>query len=199
MSDDDQQRQPSAVLAEQLGEGNEEAASLLYQRFGPWLQQAVDRKIGSRLRRRIDAEDIMQSAFWSFLRRTADGQYDFEHSGALCRMLLTIAENKIRKAADFHQRERRCVDREHGSNIDVLQLDDHDWQRAASDLADTIDEIAHIVDALDPRDAEFFRRRYFLGHSAGRISAETGWSLATVKRVLNYTAARVRQRVEGRL
>jgi len=196
--DDDHERQPSATLAEQLRDESGEAATLLFQRFGLWLQKAVDRKIGGRLRRRVDADDILQSAFWSFFRRTADGQYDFEHSGALCRMLLTIAENKIRKTAGFHRRARRDIEREQPGAVETVKLSDRQWQRAARELADTIDEIACIVDSLDPRDAEFFRRRYFLGHSLGKIAADTGWSLATVKRVVSRVTARVRERVECR-
>ena len=141
----------------------------------------------------------MQSAFWSFFRRTADGQYDFEHSGALCRMLLKIAENKIHKAADHHRRLRRSIDCEQSMDAGQLQLSDHDFQQAAHELAETIDEIAQIVDALEPRDAEFFRRKHFLGHSAGKIAAETGWSVATVKRVLNRVTERVKDRVRSRI
>lgn len=199
MLDEGTSRPPSAALTGKLQEGDDVAATLLFQRFGPWLQKAVDQKIGGRLRRRVDADDIMQSAFWSFFRRTADGQYDFEHSGALCRMLLKIAENKIRKAADHHRRLRRNVERERSMDSGELQLSDHDFQQAALDLAETIDEIACIVDELEPRDAEFFRRKHFLGHSAGKIAAETGWSVATVKRVLSRSTERVRQRVNSRI
>ncbi len=201
MSDNDHQRMPSAALAGQLQDGSNDAATLLFDRFGPWLQKAVDHKIGARLRRRIDTDDILQSAFWSFFRRTTDGQYNFEHSGALCRMLLTIAENKIRKAADFHHRQRRDVDREQSMNHgdSPPMTDDRQWQQAAFELAETIDEIAEIVDGLEPRDAEFFRRKFFLGHSSGKIAAETGWSLATVKRVLRRVTDRVRAQVKTRL
>ena len=199
MLNEEPPRLSSTVLTGKLKDGDDVAATLLFQRFGPWLQKAVDQKIGGRLRRRVDADDILQSAFWSFFRRTADGQYDFEHSGALCRMLLKIAENKIRKAADHHRRLRRSIGREQCMDAGELQLSDQDFQQAAHELAETIDEIACIIDQLEPRDAEFFRRKHFLGHSAGRIAAETGWSLATVKRVLSRTTERVRERVNSRI
>ncbi len=199
MSQQEDPRVPSSTLTDKLKEGDDAAATLLFQRFGPWLQKAVDRKIGARLRRRVDTDDIMQSAFWSFFRRTSDGQYAFEHSGALCRMLLKIAENKIRKAADYHHRQRRDVDRELAADAAELQISDRQWQDAALQLADSIDEIAGIIDELEPRDAEFFRLKHFQGHSIGKIAAETGWSVATVKRVLNRVTQRVRQRVESRI
>ena len=185
-------------LVDKVRNGDELAAEALFQRFGPWLQQAIDRKIGGRLRCRVDAEDIMQSAFWSFFRRTAEGQYEYDHSGALCRLLLTIAENKIRKKIDYHTRQRRDVRREAAVSPADLEISDGAWEATAEDLAATIDEVAHIVDQLPARDAEFFRQRYFLGHSAGQIAAETGWSLATVKRVLKRVTSRVREQIDDR-
>jgi len=190
----DENRKPSSTeLASRLRAGDNGAADALVERFEPWLRRIVERKIGPRLRRRVDAEDIMQSAFWSFCRRTSDGQYEFEHSGALCRLLLTITDNKIRRVGTHHMRQCRSVAREDTVDVANLELSDDRWQEEASDL---IEDVAYIVDQLAPRDAEFFRRRYFLGHSAGQISAETGWSLATVKRVLKRTVEDIRARTQ---
>ena len=199
MTDDGNSSTSGPALAGRMRAGDNEAANAVVEWFGPWLRRAVDRKIGARLRRRVDADDILQSAFWSFIWRTSDGQYNFDHTGALCQMLLRIAENKIRKAAERHTRECRDFRQEVYIDFDTVahELTDGEWERTARDVADVIDVAAEVIDRLEPRDAEFFRRRYILGESASQISIETGWSLTTVKRVLKGSVDEIRDLVQN--
>jgi hypothetical protein len=87
--------------------GDDEAARFIFQRFRPRLLGEIERRIGTYLGRRLDQEDILQSAFCSFFRRAKDGQYQFDHFNALCQPLLTIAENKTRAAANLTHDARR--------------------------------------------------------------------------------------------
>jgi RNA polymerase sigma factor (sigma-70 family) len=175
---------------------DDEAARLLVERLRPRLLREIDRQVGNYLRRRIDQEDILQSTFCSFFRRARDGQYQFDHSMALCRMLQTIAENKIRKAAVFHTRHCRDVRQESGTAVDELELGDGVWQQEQTQVQAMIERIGLVVDRLPQRDAEFFRRRYVEGHTVGKISVDTGWSVSTVRRVLSAVRWKIQDSTE---
>jgi len=54
-------------------------------------------RISARLRRRLDAEDVVQSAMGSFFRRANDGAYELARTDDLWPLLATITINKLRK------------------------------------------------------------------------------------------------------
>ncbi len=187
----------AAIGRDWMNWDDDEAARIVVERFRPRLLREIERRIGAYLARRLDKEDILQSAFCSFFRRAKDGQYQFDHSNALCLLLLTIAENKIRRAAAYHTRLCRDVRREAGVTVAELDLSDRVAEQELACVEDIVERIAEIVDGLPARDAEFFRRRYMENHTIGQISADTNWSVTTVKRVLKETRERVRDRVES--
>lgn len=190
-------QQRATEIVHQIEKGDCDAVAVLMARFGPWLEKAIAQKIGTNLQRRIDAEDIMQSTFWSFVKRTSNREYQFKHTGALCRLLLTIAENKIRREVRKAHAQIRRMDREIDLGKLLDTLSDSKKRTIARNLAEAVDEIAIVVDQLSDRDAEIFRRRYFQNESAAQISAELGWSLATIKRRLKWAIEEIRRRIES--
>nr|WP_261360676.1 sigma-70 family RNA polymerase sigma factor [Aeoliella straminimaris] len=193
---DNGQDRRATEIVDLIENGDHDAVAVLMERFGPWLEKAIDRKIGAKLSRRIDAEDIVQSTFWSFVKRTSNSEYQFEHTGALCRLLLTIADNKLQRTIRKEFAQKRDIRREATRDAASVDLADDIWRRTADDLADAVDEVAAVVDEFSDRDAEIFRRHYFLGKSTAQISTELGWSLATVKRRLKWAVAEIRGRLQ---
>jgi len=87
--------------------GDQAAAEELFQRFSQRLWELAAAQLGRQLERRVDADDILQSVFRTFFRRSSEGQYSFDHSGALWQMLVRITLNKIRKQAARHRAGKR--------------------------------------------------------------------------------------------
>lgn len=176
---------------------NDEFARMIIERFRPRLLEEIDRQIGDYLRKRFDEEDIVQSAFCSFFRRANQGQYQFDHSNALFRLLLTIATNKLRRAARHHTRGRRDVRKEAAVTANEVEPSDKTWENELTQgTSDIVMRVGEIVDRLPERNAEFFRRRYVENHSFGRISADLNWSVSTIKRVLRETREKIRDQID---
>ena len=94
--------QDVAELVEQLKSGNQDAASELYQRYAQRLCRQIERRIGQHLKGRFEAGDVLQSAFRTFFRRAANGEFQIDYTGDLWNLLLTITLNKVRGQAEHH-------------------------------------------------------------------------------------------------
>lgn len=63
------------LFLHQMMAGNEEAVSTLWQRFLPRLLGLARKTLASRPQRMADVDDAVQSAFASFWKRAADGEF----------------------------------------------------------------------------------------------------------------------------
>ena len=99
-------------LVERWRRGDHSAAEQLYRRYWRRLYRLADQQLDKRLGARLSADDILQSAFRSFFRRVALGQYAFDDSSGLWRLLEQITMNKIRKQVAHHRAAKRDVGRE---------------------------------------------------------------------------------------
>jgi len=88
------------------------AASEVYQRYATQLLPVVRREMTQRLRVRLDAEEVVNSAMNSFYRRHRDGQYHVPDRESFWNLLVGIARNKTRNQAKFHRRKKRDYQRE---------------------------------------------------------------------------------------
>jgi RNA polymerase sigma factor (sigma-70 family) len=83
-------------LIERLRGGDNEAARLLLERYGPVLRRIIGARLADgRLRRSVDADDICQSVFGSFFVRLALGQYELAGEEDLLKLLATMVRNKV--------------------------------------------------------------------------------------------------------
>ena len=67
----------------QLAQGNPEAEHEFWNLYGERLQRLASQHLSSGLRRRVGAEDVVQSACRTFLRRAQDGQFEFSDAESL--------------------------------------------------------------------------------------------------------------------
>lgn len=168
------------------------AAEDVYRRYAERLWRLAERQIGPRLARRIGPDDIVQSVFRTFFRRTEQGQFTIDQSGSLWNLLVTIAINKIRRQAEFHTAARRAVGREvRGQEQVFASVADEPSHEEAVAL---LDELALLMDGLRDPEPEIIRLT-LEGHSTDEVARHIGCSRWTVRRVLN----RFGQRLEGRL
>src|SRR5690349_8375175 len=95
-----------ADLMDRLRAGDQDAATLLFERFAKRLIGLAQLRLGPLARGKIDAEDVVQSVFKSFFRRQAEGLLDPESWGGLWALLTTIT---LRKCG--HKLAYLCADR----------------------------------------------------------------------------------------
>ena len=182
-------------LLERYRAGDGSAAEDIFQRYSDRLCAMAEAQIGRRLRRRVEAEDIVQSVFRTLFRRAADGKLAVDHTGALWRLLVQFTVNKVRKQAERHGAQRRDVAAE-VSTTDIVGLGPepvaHD--PTPDEAAALADEVERIVSELDATGLEVFRLT-LEGYSTPEIGRRTGRSRWTVRRILD----RIGHGLEARL
>lgn len=102
---------PDEALAARVRDGDEAAASLLFERHVERLRAQVRRQLPARLGRKVAESDVIQEAYLAAFRRLAD--FEDKGEGSFGRWLRGILEHKIHDEVRRHlERERRSVRRE---------------------------------------------------------------------------------------
>ncbi len=88
---------PKSSLVSGLKADADRAASGLDEQYRARLCRLVEREMDRRFRRKEDPEDVVQSAFRTFYRRNALGEFHIDSSVDLWRLLETITRRNILK------------------------------------------------------------------------------------------------------
>jgi RNA polymerase sigma-70 factor (ECF subfamily) len=111
----------SVELWRRYTSGDGDAAEAIYARYAERLFALARRRISQRLGRRIDAEDVAQSAWRSFFVRGRGGAFRIERSGDLWRLLATITAKKVLGQVEFHRSQMRDIHREWAPPAELLE------------------------------------------------------------------------------
>jgi RNA polymerase sigma factor (sigma-70 family) len=97
-----------ADLIRRVRAGEADAAAELVDQFEPEIRRAIRMRLTDpRLRRLLDSVDICQSVFGQFFARAAAGQFDLQEPQQLVRLLVVMAQNRLRNHAAFQKAARR--------------------------------------------------------------------------------------------
>jgi RNA polymerase sigma-70 factor (ECF subfamily) len=176
-------------------QGDQQAATELFQRYAERLIGLARHNLSSRLSQRLDPEDVVQSVCRSFFAGARDGRYVLQQSGDLWRLLVGITLNKLQDKCRRHTADKRSVDRERsfgsedslfGLQAQVLARDPSPEEATA--LVDMLEKLMSPFDAPQRRMIELRLQ----GYPLEEIAADTGHCRHTVIRVLK----RARQQLE---
>jgi RNA polymerase sigma-70 factor (ECF subfamily) len=169
-----------AALVERYRQGDEEAAALLYYRYAGRLRAVARSQCPADLTVRVDAEDIVQTAFSSFFRRIAEGKYRSSGEG-VWKLLVLITLHKARSVGGYHRarkRDVRATDRGSGL-LARAALHGYDEQ-AATDLRLLLADVLERLPELQRRVAELRLQ----GFEVNEIVEQLGLSKRSVERAL---------------
>jgi RNA polymerase sigma-70 factor (ECF subfamily) len=170
-----------------------DASREVFQRFEGQLQALARRQFAGRLGRRIDAEDVVQSAFKSFFVRHRQGKLRVGGENALWGLLTLITLRKCADRAEYLRAQRRDVMRE----VSAGEAPGQTWELAfnreptpqqAAILAETIEHLHGAVDADERPVLELSLE----GYTAVEISLRLGRALRTIQRLREQ----IRRRLE---
>ena len=182
-----EQRNDSSLLRH-IGEGDQTAATAVFERHAPGLLVAARRRLSTVLNSRVDADDIVQSTFKSFFRRASKGGYVAPKSGDLFNLLIVIAMRKVNARADYHLAASRDIRRTSSTSIqDQNNLPGGDM--AVSELLMTIAELFEEFNELQ-RTIITLRLE---GYSVLEIADKCDRSKRTVERELQAFRVRLSQ------
>jgi RNA polymerase sigma-70 factor (ECF subfamily) len=178
----------SAELVARWQTGDEQAADALFRRYAERLIALARTRLSEKLARRLDPEDVVQSAYRSFFAGARAGRYALEQSGDLWRLLVAITLHKLHHQVERHTSAKRAVYREQNvpnagsiGSIPVAALAAEPSPAEAVALAD---ELEQVMRALNSQQRQVLERRLH-GATLDEIAAALQCSQRTVRRVMN--------------
>src|SRR5262249_48627982 len=104
---------PSMVLLSRWrDQADQEAAAELFQRYSARLIGLARKKMSGKLARRVDAQDVVQSACRTFFLRLRDGRLDVQPGSDIWQLLVSITLRKVFAQSEFHTAAKRNVRKE---------------------------------------------------------------------------------------
>lgn len=181
-------------LIASLRAGENTAAQQVFERFASRLVGLARSRISRVLARKVDPEDVVQSAFKSFFVRHRAGQLDVGGWDGLWSLLTLITLRKCADRAEYHFAERRDAAREaftsdsrDGLDASVMALDREPRPEEALIMAETVEHLFGEVSAHERPILEMSLQ----GYTASEISVRLGRAERSVRRL--------RERIRKRL
>jgi RNA polymerase sigma-70 factor (ECF subfamily) len=196
--------EPSVELVMQrLKVGDASAASEVFHRFSGQLIELAQQRLNWRLRRKLDPEDVVQSAFQSFFRLHSEQPTYFENWESLWGLLSLITLRKCGRKLEYFKAACRSVDQESSVVLNAQDIEHSraDWEAIARDptpvqatiLAETLEHTLNQFDEQERRVATLCLQ----GYTVPEISADVGRSERTIQRILQRLEAILSARCGG--
>ena len=184
------------ALMERLRQGDARAAEIVFARYAGRLIRLARGRLEGRLRGKVDAEDVAQSALKSFFLRQADGQYELHDWDSLWSLLTVITLRKCGRQIERFLAGARDVRREAApprgddSNSAWDALGNEPTPAEAAALTETVEHLmSGLTDATERRMLEMSLQ----GYGPREISDQVGRSERTVHRVLSLVRKRLQR------
>jgi RNA polymerase sigma-70 factor (ECF subfamily) len=187
----------SLNLLQRWRDGDESAATEIFERYVNRLCALARTRLSNRMQRRVEAEDIVQSAYRSFFRRAGE-HYTLEKEGDLWRLLAAITINKVRGQVEFHTAMKRGVYSEESMAVDQSMIrvspEVVSEEPNPDDAAILVEELSDLLACLDETQRSIIELS--MQHlSVEQIAEEVHRSERTVRRTIQQG----REELERRL
>jgi RNA polymerase sigma-70 factor (subfamily 1) len=195
----------SIELVGLIQQGDREALDELLERYKPRLRRIIRVKMGSRLQRYLDEDDILQEVFLIAMRK---GQ-DFElrsHAGIL-QWLARIAQNEISSKVEFYKAQKRDQGREvpiradSGTGHGVLVPGPQATPSQEALRAEFEELVDSYVEELEPSDYRevVLRRDYYQEEWEGIRAAMGRPTIEAIQELYRRAHKRLRERMSRHL
>jgi RNA polymerase sigma-70 factor (ECF subfamily) len=176
--------------------GDARAADELFRRYANRLIAMARSRLSPKLARRLDPEDVVQSAYRSFFARARDGQFDIQRGEDVWKLLVAIVLHKLRNQAKHHTADKRNIATEQpfGGEDSLLGMQAEVVAQAPTPMTALalVDELEHVMRDLEPAGRRILELR-LQGHTQYEISTQTGRSVASVCRTLAWVKEQLEQ------
>lgn len=177
-------------LLKSARDGDERAASLLYQRYAGRLRALARGRVSPGLARLFDPDDVVQSVFRRLFSNARSGDYSVPEGRELWGLLLVIAANRIRSAEEHYFAGKRDVSR----CSPASRLDEE--QAGGADDAYLQAVVNEAIAGLPPAYRQVAELR-MAGHEVEEIAGIIGRSLRTTERLLQGCRANLESYFDG--
>jgi RNA polymerase sigma factor (sigma-70 family) len=182
-------------LIQGLRAGEAEAVRRFCTLYGPLLEELADKNLPVGLRRRVDKDDIAQSACRTFLRRVHLGQFQLPDSDALWRLLCAIALTKVRERTRFHMAQRRGLRQEQSlaAGADTggaASAEVVDRAPTPAEAAEFADQFERLMAALDGEEQQVVNLK-LQDCTNDQVAERLGCSERTARRLLKRVQSKL--------
>lgn len=180
----------------QLLDGDALVVGEFWRDYGERLQRLAENHLSARLKRRVGADDIVQSVCRTFFRRAQIGQFELADSDALWRLMCAITLTKIRQSARFHGRQKRNLRQEQGveSPGDESAFTLREFVHAGptpDEAAVFVDELEQLMAGLDDEEQKIVELK-LQQFTNEEVAEQIGCSERTVRRMIKRIQSRLR-------
>ena len=190
------QPDPVTRWVEAVGQGDDQAAALLWEHCFPRLLRYATRKLPENLRRAMDEEDVALSTLKSFYAGQARGAFpNLQSRDELWKLLLCIAARKAQYRIRHEFREKRGGGKVSGESIfqSADRSDDRspgiqgiDGGAPTPDVvAQFSDQFESLMNSLSDDNQKSVAILRVEGYSVAEIAERLGCAVRTVERKLN--------------
>ncbi|MCA9120639.1 MAG: sigma-70 family RNA polymerase sigma factor [Planctomycetaceae bacterium] len=156
----------------------------IFAQYSKKLVDLAQRNLSARLRGRIDGDDIAQSVFRTFFRRSELGEFQIDASADLWKLLVKITLIKVHNQARRHQAEKRSLEREQTPAEDRNTEFFVSREPDPTDAATLVDQLEQLLTGLPESHREIFGM-VVQGYSRTEAAEKLKVSRMTVHRVLD--------------
>lgn len=187
---------PAAEWIGRIRAGDAEAAAELFARYGQRLTRLAEQHLSRKLSARLDGEDVIQSVFRTFFRRTSQGEFRIDSSAQLWRLLVRITVRKAQALGRHETAGRRSVAAE------VTVADDVGFSEAVArdpgpeEAAILVEQIESLLRGLPELYCHVLEMR-LQGQEVAKIAIQLRVSRQTVYRALQLLQQRLARNADA--
>jgi RNA polymerase sigma-70 factor (ECF subfamily) len=177
-------------LMERHRQGDAEATALIFAHYAQRLSRVAEQHLSRKLAGRVDGEDVVQSVFRTFFRRTLAGEFQIDSSEQLWQLLVKITVRKAQAQGRRHTAAMRDISAETPvtDSDAIARLADH--EPGPAEAAILLDQIEVLLNNLPAMYCDVLDWR-LQGHSATDIANRLGVSRRSVYRALELLGHRL--------
>jgi RNA polymerase sigma-70 factor (ECF subfamily) len=169
-------------------DGNPELIEEFWNQYEVRLRRLAERNLGQQIRRRVASDDVVQSAFRTFLRRAHQDEFQLSDRQSLLALLCTITLNKIREKVRYHNRQKRGIDQER--YLDAIA--DLSGSEATPDEIAAFHEVEEMIADFSQEEQQIIHLR-LESYTNHEIANQLQCSERTVRRLMNRIRERFKQ------
>jgi RNA polymerase sigma-70 factor (ECF subfamily) len=171
-----------AEFLARLQNQDDAASRELFVRFAHQLIALANRHIGDGLRHKVDAEDVVQSAYKSFFFRYGAGNLDVVNWNSLWGLLTLITVRKCAERAAYHRAECRDAAREVSllRGEEAARLEPFGREPTPLEAAVLSETVEQLLAGLDEEERPILELS-LQGHTTREISERLGRAERTVR------------------
>ena len=142
-------------LLSRLRRNDQGAAAEIFQRFSERLVRVAARRMVGSLRRKVDPEDLVQSAFGSFFRAGPADAFELRDWESIWSLLVTIVLRKCDGRARHYLTEKRNIKREAAmDDVPTSLIESLSREPTPEEAAALADLVENLLSSLDEKPRE---------------------------------------------